>query len=259
MKKNYHTHTARCHHATGTDEEYVEAALRAGLETLGFSDHTFYIFPEGYPYHNYAMTPEEAPGYFDALLALREKYRGRIDIRIGLETEYFPRFFDRLIEEYGKYPLDYILLAPHLYPDFQDPTAFNSFKQTEDPERLRRYTDYTVEAIGTGLFSCVAHPDVIHFVGDDELMRAAARRIADAARQAGIPLELNLYGLSDGRHYPNPVFWSAVGDVPVIMGCDAHCPERIAVPSEITAGLRFADRFGLHLTEQMPEIPPRRL
>ena len=26
MKANYHTHTARCGHATGTDEDYVLAA-----------------------------------------------------------------------------------------------------------------------------------------------------------------------------------------------------------------------------------------
>ena len=40
MKKtNYHTHTKRCMHATGTDADYVKAALDAGLDVLGFSDH----------------------------------------------------------------------------------------------------------------------------------------------------------------------------------------------------------------------------
>ena len=39
IKANYHTHTARCGHAIGTDEEYVQAAIQAGLKTLGFSDH----------------------------------------------------------------------------------------------------------------------------------------------------------------------------------------------------------------------------
>ena len=40
MKKtNYHTHTKRCMHANGTDADYVKAALDAGLDVLGFSDH----------------------------------------------------------------------------------------------------------------------------------------------------------------------------------------------------------------------------
>ncbi|MFR6590052.1 MAG: PHP domain-containing protein [Gallintestinimicrobium sp.] len=40
MKKtNYHTHTKRCMHAEGTEADYVKAALNAGLDVLGFSDH----------------------------------------------------------------------------------------------------------------------------------------------------------------------------------------------------------------------------
>ena len=38
MKVNYHTHTSRCGHATGTDEQYVCAAIRQGFDELGFSD-----------------------------------------------------------------------------------------------------------------------------------------------------------------------------------------------------------------------------
>ena len=38
--KNFHTHTRRCMHASGSDEDYVLAAIEAGYEVLGFSDHT---------------------------------------------------------------------------------------------------------------------------------------------------------------------------------------------------------------------------
>ena len=40
MLTNYHTHTARCGHAEGTEEEYILTALRCGFKVLGFSDHT---------------------------------------------------------------------------------------------------------------------------------------------------------------------------------------------------------------------------
>ena len=40
MKTNYHTHTTRCHHATGSDEEFVLSAIKGGYQELGFSDHT---------------------------------------------------------------------------------------------------------------------------------------------------------------------------------------------------------------------------
>ena len=40
MLTNYHTHTTRCGHAEGTEEEYILTALRCGYKVLGFSDHT---------------------------------------------------------------------------------------------------------------------------------------------------------------------------------------------------------------------------
>ena len=48
MKANYHTHTLRCHHAVGAIEDYILAAKEAGALTLGFSEHTPYVFPDGF-------------------------------------------------------------------------------------------------------------------------------------------------------------------------------------------------------------------
>ena len=39
-KTNYHMHTYRCMHASGTDEEYVLSAIKNGYEEIGFSDHS---------------------------------------------------------------------------------------------------------------------------------------------------------------------------------------------------------------------------
>lgn len=39
LRNNYHTHTKRCGHAEGEDEDYVLEALGSGITDLGFSDH----------------------------------------------------------------------------------------------------------------------------------------------------------------------------------------------------------------------------
>ena len=40
MKKtNFHTHTYRCGHANGSEEEMVCAAMKMGIEELGLSEH----------------------------------------------------------------------------------------------------------------------------------------------------------------------------------------------------------------------------
>jgi len=40
MIANYHTHTMRCKHAVGTDEEYVLEAIKHGYKVLAFTDHS---------------------------------------------------------------------------------------------------------------------------------------------------------------------------------------------------------------------------
>ena len=86
MNVNYHSHTTRCHHAIGSERDYIEAALAAGLKVLGFSDHSPYIFHDGH-YSSFRMRPEELAGYVSTLTALKEEYKDRIEVRIGLEAE----------------------------------------------------------------------------------------------------------------------------------------------------------------------------
>ena len=98
MKTNYHTHTARCMHATGSDEDYVLSAIKGGYQELGFSDHTPWKYHTDYV-ADMRMLPEELPGYVESLRSLREKYQDQISIKIGLECEYFPAYIHWLKEK----------------------------------------------------------------------------------------------------------------------------------------------------------------
>ena len=89
MIANYHTHTIRCHHAEGSEVEYVESAIRNGLKILGFADHTPYNIPKPRPFR---MQPEELPDYTGTIRTLAERYRDQIDIFIGMEVEYYAVF-----------------------------------------------------------------------------------------------------------------------------------------------------------------------
>ena len=62
MRTNYHTHTTRCLHATGSDEEFVLSAIKGGYQELGFSDHTPWKYHTNY-ISDIRMTPEELPDY----------------------------------------------------------------------------------------------------------------------------------------------------------------------------------------------------
>ena len=93
MKYNLHTHTVRCFHAQGGDEEYVESAIKNGYTQLGFSDHSPYIYDGDYVSHM-RMAPDEAQDYIDSFRYLSEKYKNDIDIKIGFEMEWYPALID---------------------------------------------------------------------------------------------------------------------------------------------------------------------
>ena len=66
MKTNYHTHTSRCQHATGSDEEYVISAIKGGYQELGFSDHSPWKYKTDYV-SDIRMIPEEFPEYVESI------------------------------------------------------------------------------------------------------------------------------------------------------------------------------------------------
>ncbi|MDY3845427.1 MAG: histidinol-phosphatase [Eubacteriales bacterium] len=232
MKKNYHTHTYRCKHASGTDEEYVLAAINAGLDVIGFSDHSPYPMPNGYVTW-YRQSEKEAEDYMNSLLYLREKYRSKIKILIGYEAEYYPSYFESLLRLYRTYPLDYVILGQHNIGE-ELLGCTDSFSPTDDIEVLKHYVSQVCEGLRTGVFTYLAHPDCIKFTGDENVYLREMAPICETAKELNIPLELNLLGLSQNRIYPRESFWSMVGEYgnEVIMGSDAHSPDRVCVKEE---------------------------
>ena len=99
MLTNYHTHTTRCGHAEGTEEEYILTALRCGFKVLGFSDHTPWAYATPGFVSRIRMLPSQLDDYVLTLRGLREKYADKLHIRIGLEAEYFPAHLGWLKEE----------------------------------------------------------------------------------------------------------------------------------------------------------------
>ena len=82
-KKNYHTHTARCMHAVGSDEEFILAAIEAGYSLIGFSDHSPWHYHSDFVSHM-RMHESEFDEYYHSIKALKEKYKGQIEVLIAL-------------------------------------------------------------------------------------------------------------------------------------------------------------------------------
>ena len=251
---NYHTHTKRCGHASGEDEDYILAAIKAGYRVLGFSDHAPY---RSYPLKGIHMDWDELDGYIASISSLKEKYKDRIEIRLGLESEYSRVALEERKELKGM--VEYLILGEH----FDDPAnrSFSVFRKCSE-EDILEYARLVCEAMDTGLYAYVAHPDVI-MSGQEEFSKAcekAAHMIGQKAEETGIPLEINCRGAQrnkktfpTGRRfsYPNRDFWSVLSQYRIkgIVGIDAHDPRDLFDKQAIIDGLKEIEEFHIEITE----------
>lgn len=254
----YHTHTSRCKHASGTDEEYVKAAIAEGVKVLGFSDHAPMPYKNGYESY-YKMSLAELGEYCASVLSLREKYADRIEIHLGFEVEYYPSVWESSISIWRNYPIEYLLLGQHFVGEEQDDPRDPAPAPSENAARLARHVDLTIEAMNKCRVSYVAHPDLLNYTGGDlDLYRQEVGRLINESKRLDIPLEYNLLGMADGRNYPNPIFWSEVGRLgaPAIIGCDAHDPLRVANPAELRRARKNLERLHVDLIDRVALVNP---
>ena len=229
LEFNYHTHTVRCRHANGTDREYVEAAIQNGIKELGFSDHSPYIFPESFGdyYSGHRMRPELLENYCGSILALKNEYKSDISIHLGVEIEYYPLSFDQTYKFLKDAGVEYMLLGQHFTGnEIGEGSYYVCGGCSDRDDMLDEHTETVIMCIESGKFLYIAHPDIFYYKGDEAHYKENMLRIAKAAEQYNVPLEINLLGYSGGRTYPNIRFWEAVAETkaPVIFGADAHDP-----------------------------------
>jgi histidinol-phosphatase (PHP family) len=249
---NYHTHTKRCKHASGQVADYCRCAVAAGMHVLGFTDHT--PLPDG-RWGSVRMTMEELPDYCADLDRAREEFSDLLILK-GMECDYAAEYVSFFRDELlGRYGLHYLVGAVHWFPYAGE--WLGLYGTVMDPAMLRAYTTFLVEAMKSGLYAFIAHPDLFGACRPewDEYTRDAAVEICRTAADLHLPLEINTYGFrkpgmetaaGERAKYPWPPFWeiAAEWNVPVVVNSDAHRPEDVLAAMD--RGFKIVDKFGLH-------------
>lgn len=248
MFANYHTHTVRCNHAVGTEREYVENAIRAGIKILGFSDHSPYYFPGDY-YSNFRMKISEIEDYVKTITALRDEYKKDIKIYVGYEMEYYPDYFEKTLDLIHPYECDYLILGQHYIRN----ETVNVTAGTEKEEYLKEYVDLSCAALKTGKFSYMAHPDIFRFTGREDIYEKHMMRLFACAKELDIPLEINFLGIRDHRFYPSERYFRFVGKTgaKIVFGLDAHNPGSIFDQESYVFATECVEKFSLNKVEQV--------
>ena len=247
----YHTHTSRCGHAVGEDEEYVKSAIEAGVKRLGFSDHVF--FPAGFEQEGIRGAITELNDYLSSIHLLKEKYKDQIDIKVGFEAEFcrdFVDYYEFLLKE----KVDYLIMGQHCYE--ADGEIYWYLYQDCPIKNIKKYVDDVIEGLKTGMFKYLAHPD--HFMMSqrdwNEGLEKESRRLLKACEELNIPIEINMCGMRRKNYnevnysYPNINFFNLVKDynLKVVLGYDAHSPSSF-FDGTYEHAVDFAKRTGLKI------------
>lgn len=245
---NYHTHSNYCD-GKATLREMVEFAVAHGFTALGFSGHC------PLPFENtYSITDYE--GYCREVRALKEEFKDRIEISLGLEIDYVPGMledFAPLIEQGG---LEYTIGSVHLIPAPDIKPRGNEDLWMIDGSRYETYDEGLMKHyygdIRRGVRAyfhqenamlernrptILGHPDKIamhnrdrYFHEDEPWYEELALETLSLVHELGLICEVNTRGIYKGRHpdyYPSRRLIQQMKQwrIPLIVSTDAHAPD----------------------------------
>lgn len=254
---NYHTHTTFCD-GKNTPEEMVLAAIKAGCPSLGFSGHSYTAFDPGY-----CMAPETVSCYREEILELREKYRDKIRIYLGLELDYF--------SEKPEEDFDYIIGSVHYVKKDGEYLPVDHSRELQIQQVEKHYSGdfYAFAEDYYALVSDVKRKTGCDIVGHFDLVtkfnekdplfdenhpryRAAAEGALKTLLNQNALLEINTGAISRGYRttpYPAPFLLKEMSrrGAKAVLSADCHSAEGICCAFDEAAAL--AERCGVELTE----------
>lgn len=224
-----HMHTPLCNHAKGDPEEYAAAAEARNLKGVIFTCHN--PGPNGFS-PKVRMRPDQFDEYVAMVERARDAYRGRVDVRLGLECDYLPDMEDYLADLLHRADFHHVLGSVHP----QLPYYRRRYDDGDARAMQHTYFQHLAQAAESGLFDTISHPDLVKNVYSEawridqilDLIRETLDRIA----AAGVAMELNTSGVHKRvrEMNPNPTMLAEMRarDIPVVVGSDAHEPKRVA-------------------------------
>lgn len=232
IKSNFHTHTTYCD-GKNTPEEMIKAAIEKGFTHLGFSGHAYTSFDL-----SWCMSREKTKAYKNEILRLKDKYKNKISIYLGLEMDYYSE------ENLADY--DYIIGSVHYvekngvyYPvDESKEKLLNAVNDAWNGDIYAFIDDYysLVKNLPKRFdFDIAGHIDLVTKFNENEKMfkesceqyRNSAYSAIDELMSCGRVFEINTGAIARGYRtnpYPSSLLLSRIknGNGKVIINSDAH-------------------------------------
>ncbi len=242
MLCDFHLHTDFSGDCTTPARDQIDKAISLGMDRICITDH-----------HDPDVVSDcdfnlDLDSYFPAMRQLKEEYKDRIRIEIGIELGLQCHIADPLKELTERYDFDFIIGSSH-FVDGMDPYYEEYFRDRSRKEAYRRFFEVSLDRVKMiDCFDSYGHLDYI--VRYDRPMKnydpSEYLEYIDAILQTlidkGKALECNTGGFSYGTGFPNPKpeilkRYRQMGGELITVGSDAHIPEDVGTHFNETAGL----------------------
>ncbi len=236
-----HIHTSLCHHATGSMEDYVLAAIKAGMKEICFLEH----MEEGIDSHRTTwLTEDDFAVYFIEGERLKEKYGKKIKIEIGVEVGYNPDHVDLLQKRLSQRSWDRIGLSYHFHRPVGEDYHLNLVSKSdirlqqlplEQAKRIEEaYYANLTDAVEKIPAAVICHLDGVlrYYPGRDQVEPPwhLIEALLDTMQNNNVGLEVNTSGLAiRGEVFPcRKILTMAIQrKLTLVAGSDSHRPEDI--------------------------------
>ncbi|MDR2480879.1 MAG: histidinol-phosphatase [Spirochaetaceae bacterium] len=258
-----HTHTEFCD-GNGTVEDFCQNAFEKGFVSLGFSAHAPLPKDIGTT-SDWHLNADDVNIYIDAVNNAKEKWRGKLDVYLGLEVDFIRGCAGPSDNCWQKLGLDYIIGSVHRVPPLdkkndwaKNPENKNKLlcidgtredfeliinKEFEGDSRAlveAYYNDLSAMCTAGG-FDILGHADLIvknnkndiFFSTQSGWYKQCVYKLADTlAEKNNIIVEVNTGGLNRGSTtslYPSDDILKIfmLKNIPVTINADAHSVEHL--------------------------------
>lgn len=248
---NYHSHNYYCDGGE-SPEAQVQAAVQQGVKAFGFSSHCPVPFPNGW-----SMKQDRLDKYLSETGALKEKYRGTIELYVGMEVDYIPGVCGPA-DFAGR--LDYTIGSIHYLGTNWNGDPWEIDGATEgfikglvevhggDVEGvLRQYYAHFRQMVQQNPPDVVGHLDKIKihniqgslYDEESDWYQAEIDQTLDAIAGAGCTVEVNTRGVYRKKLdiYPSLTILKKMRlrDIPIMLNSDSHAPGEITLAFAETA------------------------
>lgn len=234
MYSDYHVHSAFSGDSTAQLKDIINTAIDRKMSSICITDHMDIDFPGENP----LLFTFDIEKYFSTLISLKDEYKDKIDIRIGVEVGLQPHLADE-IAELTNHPFDFIIGSSHIV-NGKDPYYEDYYISRSEYDALNEYFECICKCIdATNNFDVYGHLDYIVRYSPSkndffsyEKFKPVIDKILNKLISRGKGIEINTAGYDKGLNSPNPCKeiikrYHELGGRIITIGSDAHIPQNI--------------------------------